>query len=113
MKYTMTPAEFTAWAAAVFGQYLPAMRLEVERWLSDKSGHFIAGLREVALREHPSVYGKPPGVAELEAMKVRAYSEGHALEAKQIGAQEHKALPVVEGGEEMFAAARKQLGWEE
>lgn len=108
----MTPTQFTAWATAVFGAYPPAMKLEVEKWLADKSIYFIAALRVVALAEHPSVYGRPPGVHELEVMKVQAYREGHALEAKQIesdGGQ--KQLP---GGEVIdFEGARKQLGWGE
>lgn len=77
----MTPTTFTAWSAAVFGRYLPAMQAEVEKWLEPHSTYFIAALREVVLRDHPSVYGKPPGVAELEKMKIEAYQRGHTLQA--------------------------------
>ncbi len=79
----MTPQQFTAWAEAVFGKYTPAMKAEVERWFGEdgRDGYFAAGMREEALREHPSIYGRPPGVHELETMKVRAYERGHTLEA--------------------------------
>lgn len=77
----MTPQAFTAWAEAVFGKYLPAMKAEVEKWLGAHDEWFLWGMRDVALCEHPSIYGKPPGVHELEVMKVRAYERGHTLEA--------------------------------
>lgn len=77
----MTSEQFTAWAEAAFGKYLPLMKAEVVKWLSAHDEWFLAGMREVALREHPSIYGKPPGVHELEVMKVRAYERGHAIEA--------------------------------
>jgi len=77
----MTAQQFTSWAEATFGKYLPAMKMEVENWLREKSPYFTAALREVALREHPSVYGRPPGVYELEQFKIKAYERGHNLEA--------------------------------
>jgi len=77
----MTPQAFVAWAEAVFGKYLPAMKAEVEKWLAVHDEWFLWGMRDVALSEHPSIYGKPPGVHELEVMKVRAYERGHTLEA--------------------------------
>lgn len=77
----MTGEQFVAWAEAAFGKYLPLMKAEVVRWLSAHDEWFLAGMRETALKEHPSIYGKPPGVYELEQMKVRAYERGHTLEA--------------------------------
>lgn len=77
----MTSQAFVAWAEAVFGKYLPAMKAEVEKWLAAHDEWFLWGMRDVALTEHPSIYGKPPGVHELEVMKVRAYERGHAIEA--------------------------------
>ena len=77
----MTHQQFTNWAEVVYGKYMPAMKAEVEAWLSTRDGYFVAALRELALREHPSIYGKPPGVHELEAWKIEAYQRGHTLEA--------------------------------
>lgn len=77
----MTPSQFCTWAEAVFGKYTPAMKAEVEAWLEPHTQYFIAALREVTLREHPSIYGKPPGVHEVEAWKIEAYQRGHTLEA--------------------------------
>lgn len=77
----MTGEQFVAWAEAAFGKYLPLMKAEVVKWLSAHDEWFLAGMRETALKEHPSIYGKPPGVYELEQMKVRAYERGHTLEA--------------------------------
>jgi hypothetical protein len=57
------------------------MKAEVEKWLGTHDDYFIAAMREIALREHPSVYGKPPGVHELEVWKIEAYQRGHTLEA--------------------------------
>jgi hypothetical protein len=57
------------------------MKLEVEKWLGARDGYFAAAMREIALREHPSIYGKPPGVHELEVWKIEAYQRGHTLEA--------------------------------
>jgi len=77
----MTPEQFVAWAEEVFGKYLPAMKAEVTKWLAAHTSWFVAGMRSVALREHPSVYGKPPGVYELEQFKIHAFETGHTLEA--------------------------------
>jgi hypothetical protein len=77
----VSPQQFTSWAEAVFGKYLPAMKLEVEKWLGSRDCYFAAAMREIALREHPSIYGKPPGVHELEVWKIEAYQRGHTLEA--------------------------------
>jgi hypothetical protein len=57
------------------------MKAEVEKWLGARDDYFAAAIREIALREHPSVYGKPPGVHELEMWKIEAYERGHTLEA--------------------------------
>ncbi len=88
----MTPQQFTTWATAVFGKYLPAMQAEVEQWLSPRGRYFIAALREIALREHPSAYGKPPGVHELETWKIEAYQRGHTLEAIEASRRPRPAL---------------------
>lgn len=77
----MTGEQFTGWAEVVFGKYLPAMKAEVVAWLAPRDGYFVAALREIALREHPSIYGKPPGVHEVEQWKIEAYQRGHTLEA--------------------------------
>lgn len=77
----MTPTEFVQWSEQTFGRYTASMRLEVEAWLRPHDTYFIAALREVALREHPSTFGKPPGVHELDAWKIEAYQRGHTLEA--------------------------------
>lgn len=66
----MTGKQFTGWAEAVFGKYNLAMKTEVEKWLdAEWDEDEIDALRHVALREHPSVYGKPPGYHEIEEMR--------------------------------------------
>lgn len=112
----MTPQQFTAWATATFGSYLPAMKLEVEKWLSTHTPFFVAALREIALREHPSVYGRPPGVHELEAWKVEAFSRGHTLEAIEAAKQYRPQLPseivdVVTEEEAEVAAKKLKEKW--
>lgn len=77
----MTPQKFIRWAEACFGEYRPLMREEVAEWLRIRSPFMLDALREVALRDHPSVYGKPPGVHELEKMRLEAQEKGHSLEA--------------------------------
>lgn len=77
----MTGEQFVQWAEVVYGKYMPAMKAEVVAWLAPRDGYFVAALRELALREHPSIYGKPPGVHEVEAWKIEAYQRGHTLEA--------------------------------
>jgi hypothetical protein len=107
----MTAPQFTAWAEATFGKYMHAMKLEVEEWLKPKDGYFIAAMREVVLRDHPSTYGKPPGVHELDGWKIEAYAGGHALEAIEKARSGTKlvAAEVVENVTEAQAAenARK------
>ena len=93
----MTGKQFTTWATGVFGQYLPAMRGEVEAWFDGKPPFFADAMCEVALKEHPSVYGKPPGVHELEQMKVRAYERSHALGALNAARNPRPALPAEAG----------------
>jgi len=115
---------FTAWAEAVFGKYTPAMKAEVEKWLSAHDEWFLHGMREVALHEHPSIYGKPPGVYELEQMKVRAYERGHTLEAiaatkrntTLIASDSAEEYVTPEDGERRMAEIREKLaakasGW--
>ena len=113
----MTPEQFVAWAEAVFGKYLPLMKAEVLRWMEPHTPWFIAGMRMVALEGHPSVYGKPPGVYELEQFKVKAYEKGHTLEA--IAAANRKTTLLAtdsaeefvspEEGERLFAELREKL----
>jgi hypothetical protein len=113
----MTSQQFTAWAEAVFGKYLPAMKAEVEKWLSVYDRFFIAAMREIALHEHPSIYGKPPGVYELEQMKIRAYERGHTLEAiaaankstTLIASDVAEEFVSPEEGEKMLAEIREKL----
>lgn len=99
----MTPQQFVAWATATFGKYLPAMQAEVEAWLAPHDRYFIAAMREVVLREHPSVYGKPPGVHELEAWKIDAYQRGHTLEAIEAARRPRPAL-TAEASEDYMTA---------
>ena len=113
----MTPEQFVAWAEAVFGKYLPLMKAEVLRWMEPHESWFIAGMRMVTLEGHPSVYGKPPGVYELEQFKVKAYEKGHTLEA--IAAANRKTTLLAtdiaedfvspEEGERLFAELREKL----
>ncbi len=77
----MRTADFVRWAEGVYGEYRPLMKVEVELWLGSHDEYFLAALREICLRDHPSVYKVPPGVHELDAMKVEAYQRGHTLEA--------------------------------
>ena len=113
----MTGEQFVAWAEAAFGKYLPLMKAEVVKWLSAHDEWFLAGMREVALREHPSIYGKPPGVHELEQMKVRAHERGHTLEAiaasrndtTLIASDVAEDYVIPEEGERMLAEVRAKL----
>jgi len=113
----MTVQQFTTWAEAVFGKYLPAMKAEVEKWLGAHDEWFRRGMREVALLEHPSIYGKPPGVHELEQMKIRAYERGHTLEAiaaankntTLIASESAEDFVSPEIGEKMMAELRAKL----
>jgi hypothetical protein len=89
----MTGSQFTMWSEATFGKYLPAMKAEVENWLKPHTPYFISALREIALREHPSVYGRPPGVHEVEQWKVEAYQRGHTLEAIASADSGRKLIP--------------------
>jgi len=106
----MTPQQFTGWASSVFGKYLPLMQTEVELWLQPHNKYFVAALRDIALRTHPSMYGKPPGVAELVKMQGEAYSRGHDLEAIEAARNPKKMIgEVVENvsEEEALEQARK------
>ena len=103
----MTGEQFTAWAGVVYGKYMPAMKAEVEAWLSTRDGYFVAALRELALREHPSIYGKPPGVHELEAWKIEAYQRGHTLEA--IEAAKRSTPLLAAGVEEEYLPAEEAI----
>jgi hypothetical protein len=107
----MTASQFVLWAESAFGRYMPAMKGEVEAWLRVTDGYFIAALREVVLRDHPSTFGKPPGVHELDEMKVEAYARGHTLEAiDSVG--KHKAIaadPVEDVTEEQAAENVRKL----
>jgi hypothetical protein len=83
------------------------MQYEVELWLSSHNGYFIAALREIALRTHPSMYGKPPGVAELVKMQGEAYSRGHDIEAIEAARNPKKMIgEVVENVTEEEALKR-------
>lgn len=91
----MTPDLFIRWAESVFGEYRPAMKQEVLNWLRPHDEYFIAALRDVTLREHPSVYKVPPGVHELEAFKLESYERGHELEGlRKVGTRKEIGEPV-------------------
>ena len=113
----MNAEQFCAWAEAVFGKYLPLMKAEVLRWMEPHTPWFIAGMRMTALEGHPSVYGKPPGVYELEQFKVKAYEKGHTLEAiasanrgtTLIAADVAEEFVSPEEGERLFAELREKL----
>lgn len=114
----MSPEQFCAWAEAAFGKYLPLMKLEVVKWLEPRTSWFIAGMRMVALEGHPSVYGKPPGVYELEQFKVKAYERGHTLEAiaaanrttTLLATDSAEDFVTPEEGARRFAELREKLG---
>jgi len=89
----MTADQFVAWSEAVFGPYTAGMKAEVTEWLRPRSPFMVAALRQVALREHPSVYGKPPGVHELEAFRIEAQDRGHALEAIDAASRGRPLIP--------------------
>ena len=89
----MTTESWIRWAEDCFGEYRPTMRAEVIAWLQPRSSAFLAALREVALRDHPSVYGKPPGVHELEAFRLEAQDRGHRLEEIRAAQSGRKQIP--------------------
>lgn len=95
----MTSDQFVRWAERTFGKYTVGMHDEVEAWLSPRTPYFLAGLRVIALRDHPSVYGKPPGVHELEVFRLEAQEKGHALEAVEAMRNPRPALPEDTGTE--------------
>jgi hypothetical protein len=113
----VTPEQFVAWAEAAFGKYLPLMKAEVSRWLQPHESWFIAGMRMVALEGHPSVYGKPPGVYELEQFKIKAFEKGHTLEAIASANKSTRLLDTdvaedfvtPEEGERLFAELRARM----
>lgn len=116
-RNVVTPEQFVTWAEAVFGKYLPLMKAEVLRWMAPHTPWFIAGMRMTTLEGHPSVYGKPPGVYELEQFKVKAYEKGHTLEALASANKSTHLLDTdvaeefvtPEEGERLFAEMRANL----
>jgi len=107
--------QFVLWAESAYGKYLLAMKGEVEKWLSVYSPYFVAALKELVLRDHPYVYGKPPGVHELDAFKVEAYSRGHTLEAIDVAGKYKQIADPVENvteeeAQEKVRALRAKIG---
>lgn len=110
----MTGRQFTTWAEATFGRYLPAMKAEVEKWFTGEPEMFADAMCDIALKEHPSVYGKPPGVYELEQFRVRAKSHMHDLMALNALRNPRPALPEVAGDmiSEEEAEANAERVWQ-
>lgn len=112
----MTGSQYTAWAQAVFGKYLPGMKEEVENWLRPHDGYFIAALRVLSFKRWSGRWGLPPTGLELEEMSHDAYKIGHdleAIEAQKKGTTLIPAEPIenvtAEQAEENASKLREKL----
>ncbi|MFA5376827.1 MAG: hypothetical protein WC455_13845 [Dehalococcoidia bacterium] len=107
----MNAVGFANWAESVFGKYLPAMKPEVIKWLDGKDEYFLSALCDICLRDHPSVYGKPPGVHELETMKLDAYKLGH--EKESIDKTRHGVKQIESESTEEYTQEEMAEAWRE